>query len=164
GLARWNWYLPRWGQYEHKLSFGLDYRAFRNEVLVNGIGVVPDITVRPASLTYSGLRRYSDAELSYYVSASVNLPGGVDGDADAFQRSRPGANADYTVYRYGANYVQSLPGDWQFRAALNGQYTNALLVSGEQFGIGGPDSVRGYILRELSSDRGYQTQVELYTP
>ena len=38
------------------------------------------------------------------------------------------------------------------------------LVSGEQFGLGGPDSVRGYLVREIAGDRGYQGQLELYTP
>ncbi|MGH8623598.1 MAG: ShlB/FhaC/HecB family hemolysin secretion/activation protein, partial [Burkholderiales bacterium] len=38
------------------------------------------------------------------------------------------------------------------------------LVSGEQFGIGGPDTVRGYLLRELAKDKGYSTQLEFYTP
>src|SRR6185295_8975553 len=47
---------------------------------------------------------------------------------------------------------------------FNGQYTKDALVSGEQFGLGGPDSVRGYQLREVSNDRGYSTQAELYTP
>ena len=37
-------------------------------------------------------------------------------------------------------------------------------MSGEQFGIGGPDTVRGYDLRELANDRGMAAQLELYTP
>jgi hemolysin activation/secretion protein len=68
------------------------------------------------------------------------------------------------ILRYGATYVQSLPREWQARLAFNAQYTDDLLVAGEQFGIGGPDSVRGYLVREIASDRGYQGQFELYTP
>lgn len=37
-------------------------------------------------------------------------------------------------------------------------------MSGEQYGIGGPDTVRGYLLREVAGDRGYSAQTELYTP
>src|SRR6185436_17208635 len=58
----------------------------------------------------------------------------------------------------------SLPYEWQVRGAVNYQYTTDALVSGEQFGIGGPESVRGYLVRELSGDRGWQGQFELYTP
>ena len=53
---------------------------------------------------------------------------------------------------------------WQARALLSGQYTGNALVSGEQFGLGGADSVRGYMLREVVNDRGYAGQLEVYTP
>ena len=75
-----------------------------------------------------------------------------------------GAKANYTILRFGATYQQALPRDFQARVAFNAQETGDALVPGEQFGIGGPDSVRGYLVREVSSDRGYQVQFELYTP
>jgi hemolysin activation/secretion protein len=37
-------------------------------------------------------------------------------------------------------------------------------VSGEQFGYGGPDSVRGFNIREVANDKGYAGSVEIYTP
>src|SRR5262249_50833997 len=140
GAIRWNYYLPKWGQLEQKLSLGLDYRAFKNDVAVVGGagGLVPDITIHPLSLTYSGLRRLADGELSFYGSVSSNLSGGNDGDQAQFDLSRPGANANYSIFRAGMNYVQALPRDFQFRVAANGQYTTNALVSGEQFGLGGP--------------------------
>ena len=62
------------------------------------------------------------------------------------------------------NYVYQFRNEWQARWTANGQYTRDLLVSGEQYGIGGPDSVRGYLLREVAMDKGGATQAELYTP
>lgn len=164
GIARWNYVLPRWRELEQKLAFGLDYREYRNDVLFNGVGLVPDITVHPASLTYSGLRRYAAAEASFFLSGSANIPGGNDGDQMAFDMARPGASASYTILRGGFNYVRQFQNQWQSRLQMNGQYTNDLLVSGEQYGIGGPDTVRGYLLREVAGDRGYSGQAELYTP
>jgi hemolysin activation/secretion protein len=165
--ARWNYYLPKWGELEQKVSLGLDYRAFRNDVSVGATGgLVPDITIHPLSLTYSGLRRFAAAEVSFYGSISTNLPFGTDGDSDAFQRAgqRLDATSNYTILRYGLTYAHALPAEWQVRVAVNGQYTTDNLVSGEQFGLGGPDSVRGYQVREVSGDRGFQGQLELYTP
>ncbi len=164
GIARWNYILPRWKELEQKLAIGLDYREYRNQVLFGGVGIVPDITVHPASLTYSGLRRYAAAEASFFLSGSANIPGGNDGDQAAFDLARPGATANYTILRGGFNYVRQFQNQWQTRLQMNGQYTNDLLVSGEQYGIGGPDTVRGYLLREVAGDRGYSGQVELYTP
>ncbi len=162
--ARWNWYPARWGEVEQKVSLGLDYKAFSNQVMFQEQGVVPDITVHPASATYAGVRRGADSELSFYGSLSANLPGGNDGTQADFDRSRAGASARYTIVRYGASYLRQLGTDWQVRAAVNGQETGDALVSGEQFGLGGPDSVRGYLPREVVNDRGYSVQIELYTP
>ena len=164
GSARWNYYLPRLADYEHKVAFGLDYRAFENQVLFEGTSVVPDVTVHPASLTYNGLWRGIASELSFYASGAQNIPGGKNGDDAAFQASRAGASADYSVFRYGFNYVREFRNEWQTRLGFSGQYTQDPLVSGEQFGVGGPDSVRGYELRELADDRGMAAQLELYTP
>jgi hemolysin activation/secretion protein len=163
--VRWNLYLPKWGETEQKLAFGLDYRAFRNETEFTGGGqVTPDITVRPVSLTYSAQRRMTAAEMSYYAGLATNIPGGNDGDQAAFNASRAGATESYTLMRYGFSYNRQFQNDWQARLSVNGQYTEDVLVSGEQYGIGGPDSVRGYQLREVAGDRGYSGQAELYTP
>jgi len=164
GIVRWNYYLPKSADYEHKVALGLDYRAYQNQVLFQGVGVVPDVTLHPLSLTYNGLWRGTASELSFYGSGARNIPGGKDGDDEAFEASRAGANADYSVFRYGFNFVRQFQSEWQTRLGFNGQYTQDPLVSGEQFGIGGPDSVRGYLLRELADDRGMAAQLELYTP
>src|SRR5208282_811512 len=163
--ARYNYYLPKIGEYEQKIAAGIDYRAYENDVLFNGGGLVPNITVHPSSLTYNGLWRLNQAQLQFYVSVVQNLfPGGSD-DTDAdFKASRVDAMADYRLWRFGATYLRLLPKDWQFRANLVGQQTSDALVLGEQFGFGGADSVRGFNLREVSNDRGYTTNLELYTP
>ena len=172
---RWNYILPKWGETEQKLALGLDYRAFDNNIVdpatgqpginpATGLPDFPDTTIHPVSLTYSALRRMTAGELSYYAGAVRNIPGGSDGQSEHFEASRPGADADYTLVRYGMNYVRQFRNEWQMRLGLNGQYTRDLLISGEQFGLGGPDSVRGYPLREVAGDRGYSAQAELYTP
>ena len=39
--ARWNYYLPKWGDVEQKVYLGLDYRAYQNNVTLAGVGAVP---------------------------------------------------------------------------------------------------------------------------
>jgi hemolysin activation/secretion protein len=164
GIVRWNYYLPKWQDLEQKVALGIDYRKFENQVLFQGQGIVPDIVVKPASLTYSGLWRATAAEFSFFASASANIPGGANGDDEAFEASRTGADANYSILRGGFNFVYQFRNEWQARWTANGQYTRDLLVSGEQYGIGGPDSVRGYLLREVAMDKGGATQAEVYTP
>lgn len=165
--ARYNFHLPKIGEYEHRLGAGLDYRAYKNNVTLIGIGggLVPDITVHPVSLTYNGLWRMTNAEMGINVSYSQNMfPGGNDGADSDFKASRADANANYKIWRFGANYTRAFAQEWQFRAAVVGQYTGDALVSGEQFGYGGPDSVRGFNIREVANDKGYSAQFEVYTP
>lgn len=162
--AKWNYFAQKWNDIEQKLSFGLDYRAYQNNVTLGGIGFVPDITVHPVSLGYSGLLRMTASEVGFNVSLARNIPGGKDGSQADFEASRTGAKADYTILRYAAGYSHAFRSEWQARIAVNGQFTRDLLVAGEQYGIGGMDSVRGYLPREASSDYGYGTQLEIYTP
>lgn len=163
--AHWNYHLPKWRELEQKVTLGLDYRALTNNVALAGQGgLVPDITFHPASLTYAGTLRTATSQLNFYASAAANISGGNDGTSADFQRSRAGATDNYKVFRYGLNFTKSFFNDWQARVAVNGQYTSDALVAGEQFGLGGPDSVRGYLLREVSNDRGYSGQLEFYTP
>ena len=162
--ARWNYYLPRWEDVEHKVTVGLDYRAYQNDVVFSGTGLVPDITVHPLGITYSGTVRAAASETNFYATAAANIPGGNDGSDDDFRRSRANATANYTLFRFGGSHSYAFKNDAQVRVALNGQYTSDALVAGEQFGIGGPDSVRGYLLRETANDYGYSANFEVYTP
>ena len=87
-----------------------------------------------------------------------------DGGDNSFKAVRAEATSKYQIYRWGANYSRALPGEWQFRAVVTGQYTTNALVPGEQFGFGGADSVRGFNIREVANDKGYSSQLEIYTP
>lgn len=164
--ARYSQFLPRLGAYEHKLALGFDYRDFKQNVAFVGTTgtVVPDVTLKPLSLTYSGRLSEVGRDISMFVSESVNLPGGADGNQAAITAQRPGANAHYSILRFGAAYSQGLPDDLLFRAVLVGQYTTNALVIMEQFGMGGADNVRGFQEREVSSDIGHRGSLELYSP
>ena len=172
--ARYNHNFDRVGDYEHKLVFGLDYRAYQNNVTTVGstVALVPDITVHPASIIYNGTLHKPNSEFGFYIGPSQNIfPGGNDAANSDFQGptpgfpdgSRKGAKAGYRIWRFGANYSRVMR-DWQLRALFNAQNTDAALVAGEQFGLGGANSVRGFEERQYSDDRGYQATFEIYTP
>ena len=144
------------------------------QIGVAGAGLVPDVTVHPISLTYAGTYRKNESDTNFSVSANQNLPGGNDGGTGAFQgdeavtparpAARAGANPRYFVTRWSFNHNRALPRDWQFRWGMSGQLTRDMLISGEQFGIGGADSVRGFLEREIVNDNGYRGTFEFYTP
>ncbi|MPZ42338.1 MAG: ShlB/FhaC/HecB family hemolysin secretion/activation protein [Betaproteobacteria bacterium] len=175
--ARYNYTLPRpagWGEYDHRISVGLDYKAFSNQVAEAtnpDTNLTPDVTVHPLSVTYSATKRMQNAELGFFGTLLKNIhPHGSDASAEHFNGPpgigvRPGVGEPwYTVFRYGINYARALPHDMQLRANMTGQWTRDALVPGEQFGIGGWDNLRGMLEREGASDRGYRASIELYSP
>ena len=164
--AHYNHNLDRHNDYDHKLVYGFDYRAYRNNVKLVGTAtsLVPNVTVHPLSVSYVGQWHPPKRYVSFYVSEVANLPGGGQGGSAAFAATRTNARASYMLTRYGVDYTQAYQGDWQSHVSFSGQYTSDALVPGEQFGIGGESSVRGFYERELADDQGYRGSVEFYTP
>jgi hemolysin activation/secretion protein len=163
---RYTQLMGRWENYEHRVSLGLDYRAYKNDVTFadTGAPLVPNITVHPATLAYLGRFSRIGQDLSFNVSYSHNIPGGNNGEQADFDAQRPGAQAGYGIVREGVAVSQLLPSDFIFRAVANAQQTSDLLIPGEQFGMGGVDSVRGYYEREVANDVGWRVSLEAYSP
>lgn len=166
--ARYNQNLKRLGDYEHKLSYGLDYKAFQNNALAffgaAGTQLGKDVTVHPVSTAYSGTLDMGQGQLDVGVILVHNIPGGKQGSTADIDQARQGGRAAYNILRYNAGLSRLLPGDWQMRFNFSGQYTRDALIPGEQFGAGGAGSVRGFAERDLSSDYGYLLNAEVYTP
>ena len=168
--ARYNWHLDHLPGYDHRLIFGLDHRMYRNTctlgVVAANCGGAGSATfsLTPVLLTYAGTWTQPASRLGLNAGVATNLGGGSRGESEVLGRARLGASAHYWVIRAGVDWAQVLPGDWQLRARLNVQHTDEVLVAPEQFGIGGANSVRGFLERERSDDRGHSGTLEFYTP
>ncbi len=162
--GRYNHNLHKIGDFESKVIFGLDVKAYKNDISYLGAPLGNDVTVHPLSVTYTGNWSKKNDTVNFYLSGIHNIPGGDNGSQADFTAARANATDNYNILRYGASYFRVLPADWQLRLALNGQATSDALVQGEQFGIGGATSVRGFLEREISDDQGRVTNAEIYTP
>ncbi|OON61933.1 peptidase S37 [Massilia sp. KIM] len=152
-------------EFEARLLFGLDVKAYKNSVLFQREDFGNDVTVRPLSLGYAGRVALDGGEASFALSLLRNLPGGSRGADEDFRRARLGAKPGYAALRASAAWTQALgASDWQARLLLNGQLTGDALVPGEQFGAGGAASVRGFDERQLATDSGLAANLELYSP
>jgi hemolysin activation/secretion protein len=169
-LFRYNWLLPRRAEYEHRVIFGLDYRQYDNTCEFGTVGspgcgpAGASYNVQPLSVTYQGTLTRTRSQLSLYGTLLQNIPGGKNGSQADLQAARPGAEGYYTVLRAGVSAGYAFWRDFQARVRADGQFTNDALVAGEQFGIGGWNSVRGFYERQVAGDNGYSGSVELYTP
>ncbi len=164
--GRYNFGLSQVGQVEQKLAFGYDVRYYDNSVVPVGgsTTVVPDYVLHPLSLAYSGVWRGDADELSFAAAGVRNFPSGPNGDQAQFDVVRPGADARYTLARLNGNWLHSFPRDLQARVRFTGQYTRDELLPGEQFGLGGMDSVRGFFERQFAGDTGFSGTFEVYSP
>lgn len=168
--ARVTAYLPRWGEVDQRLSVGLESRLYLNTCSVAGL---PDgacgpssnsVLVQPLSVDYTAqVGGALPASLQLGLSHNLAL-GGHYGSAEDFEAVRPGASRHYTALRASAQVSTALVDDWSLAGRLSLQHTQDQLVPGEQFGLGGASSVRGYADRELAGDSGYALAIELSTP
>lgn len=156
-------FLPRIGRYEHWLDLGIDNRFFMNDVEFSGTPIGTDVRSAPFSILYKGEYPFDSAKLDFHVQWVGNTDfGGHNTDAH-YQASRANAVQDWDLLRYGANLTAAYK-RWVFKASLSGQYSHKPLIPGEQLGIGGTHTVRGYDERETSADTGEILNLELYTP
>ncbi len=161
--------LPGVLKLQHRATASFYQRQYRNDCSINnnnaacgGSGV--DYTTQPLALGYIGKWSQPGRQINFNLGGSVNIPRGPDSSASDFAAARTGADNRYLIWRAGADLNQQLPSDWQLRAAFEGQQASEPLVSGEQFGLGGHDSVRGFNERAVTGDRGWRGSLELYAP
>jgi len=152
--------------YKQQLDFGLDHKLFENEVgflgqPINGTG---DVLSRPVTLAYIGFWRGAGKSINFNIAPYVNISGGSNNTDEDYNDLRFGATADWSLVRYGFGYDQLINTNWLFRLKILGQQSSDRLISGEQFGIGGIYSVRGFDERELIGDGGVQANFELWIP
>ncbi len=161
---RLNQALSSLGAYRHRLIYGFDYKDFDNNCTGVNEGTCGSVTAMPLSLAYLGSWNTPEIQSTATLSYAANLPGGPRGSQAEYQAARAEANQKWQALRASTQLTLPLPADLQFRIAFNGQYTQDRLVPGEQFGLGGANSVRGYLERSLSGDSGYNLGFELYSP
>ncbi|MBE9560592.1 MAG: ShlB/FhaC/HecB family hemolysin secretion/activation protein [Proteobacteria bacterium] len=154
------------GAYKQQLDFGLDHKLFENDVdfFGNPVSGTGDVLSRPVSIAYIGFWQGAGKSVSFNLAPYVNISGGSKNEDEDYNNLRPGATADWTLLRYGLGYDQLIAENWFFRLKLLGQQSSDQLISGEQFGIGGIYSVRGFDERTLLGDSGVQANIELWVP
>ena len=164
------WYLPRRGEYDQRLTAGLEYRAYLNACGVNGLpsgacgSAGQSVSVQPLTLEYTAQTGgASPAMLSVGLAHNLGFGGQHSAAAD-FEAVRPGAARRYSVLRLQGQIARPVLEDWQLAARVAMQYSADRLVPGEQFGLGGAGAVRGYQERELSADTGLSASLELVSP
>lgn len=163
-------YLPRVGEYDHRVTLGWDWRHYNNTCSIGVFGsagcgpAAADVTLMPLSIGYTG--QVQGPRFSWGFNTLIS--GNVGGSSERqFSAARPWADKHYTVWRFFGFSNVSLPAGFGLAARVGAQYSPDALVPGEQLGIGGagsalggPITVRGYREREVVGDYGTFFNIE----
>lgn len=175
--VRWSRDLPaRQWPVQHSLSVGVDHKNNRDRTqLVDELSSQkPPLRYTTVSLGYS--LRWLPAEgesldvTTTAVASNQALSGRqVDCEGERVQQfecKRSGARPDFLAWKLMLDWSSPLWGgsNWRISAHADLQLASGPLVSGEQYSLGGVDTVRGYYDYEQSGDRGWNTRVEVISP
>lgn len=149
----------------HEVSAGIDFKRSNNNLEFGGAQVFDQWTdVAQAVVNYAA----SLNDTFGHTTADVQLvwsPGGLTGDnhTSRFRAARSFARADYAYARVVIERTTKLPAEFKWITRFTAQAANRNLLSSEQLGLGGYDTVRGYEEREANGDNGFILSNEVRT-
>lgn len=106
-------------------------------------------------ITYDNLDRFGGLNL-----VEFRLSQGIDG-LSATAASNLDAQTDYSKVNVYAARLQGLSPRWSLFTAFNAQFSDDVLFSAEQFGVGGKDFGSAFDASEIVGDSGYAGRIEL---
>lgn len=147
----------------HTLSMGFDYKHFEDDIALGASSTNAPVTYFPVTLSYQASWAGAHQQTNLLTSFVFTFSGPGSSPA-AFDYARYDAQPGFAYVRTDLSRTQTLPDDIQLYGHLSGQLTGEPLISNEQFGLGGLDTVRGYYESETLGDYGGAMQSEIRTP
>lgn len=168
--ARYNQYFEKIAGFNPRLSYGFDWRNFRKIEQTEPVQMVlfNEITVTPLSVQLAADTQVTGGDTAFDIGLAANLPMASKGKKEDFAAYDPFGSlkpdANYRIARYNASHVHGVLEDMMVRAAISGQWTNNVLILGEQMRLGGMNGVRGFLEGTEAGENGVRGTVEGYSP
>jgi hemolysin activation/secretion protein len=160
-------YLAPQGGRRSYVTLGIDDKVFDaskiNDIVVPG---ALDRRSRPITLGYTARTETDTAVWGYSADLSWNTGWGDNNDVLSYRSEDPRIDTVHFKALHGAaSYTAPFARTWLWSVRGQAQYSPDVLISGEQFGLGGLSSVRGTeIERPISGDSGIAGTFEITTP
>lgn len=148
------------------LSVGVDIKqtntnlTFNEQLLIGNTTLITQFALHYHLVSERNYHKIPVDIHAYYMPGRI-FPNQKESD---FQSLRYEANNHYLYINFCINPYIQLPEDFGISLNLKSQFSTANLLSSEQFGLGGYDSVRGYEYREVNTDNGILVSGEFLTP
>jgi hemolysin activation/secretion protein len=171
GLRR-NWPLPPAGSFNHGLTLGVDYKSVKQRIAAGADVLSSPLRSLPLSAAWSG--GWFEAEHSTQFDLTLTLAnravlrrtvlcaGQPD---DQFACAQRDADGSFMALRADVRHERKLDASgWRLGGRLALQRATGALVSGEQFALGGADTVRGHLESSLTGDQAWLASLTLRSP
>jgi hemolysin activation/secretion protein len=152
------------GFYTHKLTAGFQSRLFENDTVFELEDIGIDVRSTPVSFRYDGRWERARGNGGFFVEYARNIEAGSDNDDITYALTRPGAEPAWQGLRYGADLELNFLENWMFKGRFTGQAADEPLIPGEQYGIGGIRTVRGFDERAVTAESGQHVSAEIWAP
>ena len=152
----------------HSISLGIDYKDLTEDTRSGDNTISTPLRYLPLQFAYNasidhGARRQTQMSLQAtaafrrILQHEVDCPGGT---ADQFACKRQGGDGGFATLRADVRHVVGVSGFGSLHLRLGGQMGTGPVPSGEQYTIGGAETVRGYYEAEGAGDRGVLGSIE----
>lgn len=166
--GRYGFHLPQSLQMKQDAQLGFDYKSTNNDLIVGETSI--------SSHTANIFQIVGHYEGEYHTN-----PHHVSGQAKVctqpwsfgssmskarYSFLRPNSTPYYIFARGDVKYLWDTgkPNDYTASIRMMGQLSSSALIPIEQFGLGGINSVRGYVSREVNVDEALVFNIDLMTP
>jgi hemolysin activation/secretion protein len=146
---------------------GFDFKSSNNNLAFGGVPVFSNTYANIAQFVVGYQASYTDPYGTTMGSFLTFLsPGGITSgnSVNDFQALRYGAEPNYVYGQLNLQRVTRLPYNFTWIERGEVQWSDANLLSSEQIGLGGYDTVRGYDEREVNGDSGFFLSSQIETP
>lgn len=159
--------LPSFHNFLHELTWGLDYKRTNTNMLFGEFPILIDgiAVITQAMLGYNLGYENSFAKVIFETEFFWS-PGNLfdHQGLSAFRNLRVDATSHYVYSRSVLTSTFKLPKEAALAFIFRGQMANENLLSSEQYGLGGYNTVRGYDERIINGDNAFLASAELRMP
>jgi hemolysin activation/secretion protein len=166
GVSYTQYLAPKGGRRSY-VSATLEDKLFK-AAEIDRIAVPGQLDRRSAPFTLGYVARSETDRyvFAYEADLAVNTGLGSNDDLASYQAEDPRVDTvHWKALRGNISYTAPFSGNWLLLAHGSWQYSPDVLISGEQFGLGGVGSIRGTDLdRPITGDSGVAGTLEAQTP
>jgi hemolysin activation/secretion protein len=150
--------------FNHRWSAGFKNKVFENELDLSGSITTTEVRSFPLEIGYGFEYLIPRSSISGGLVYASNIDSGSNNTDTDYATVRTGATTDWAKLNFNLAYDLLFAGEWVFHLGLSGQDSSDKLISGEQYGVGGSGTLRGFEERSVTGDSGHQVSLEFWTP